>query len=59
MPTRLLSSCTGVGGSAFPPSRILQTARQLDERGARVVLGSVCDDRYDGVMQGVADAILR
>ena len=62
MPTRLLASCTGTDpshGAAYPPSRILQTARGLDARGARVVLGSICDLAYDGVMQAIADAILR
>jgi hypothetical protein len=47
MPNRLVPSCNVAGrGVAFPPIRMLQTARALESRGARVGVGSICQDDY-------------
>ena len=58
-PTRLLTSCSSDRGAAYPPIRILQTAQGVEERGGRVVLGSICDESYDGVMEEIVNAIWR
>lgn len=45
-PNRLTPSCSTENGVAFPPIRILQTAQQLESAGARVGIGSICQDSY-------------
>ena len=42
MPPRLAYSCEDVGGAAYPPRRLVETAQQLQGRGATSVLGSIC-----------------
>ncbi len=46
-PTGIVPSCgTADTGSAMPPTRVLEVARGLAERGARVSLGSICEGSY-------------
>jgi hypothetical protein len=53
MPTRLLTSCTGVGGSAFPPVRMVRVAQELQNRGAGVTVQSICEDSYSGALSEI------
>jgi hypothetical protein len=54
-PSTLVPSCDAPGrGVAFPPRRIVETARELERTGAFVALGSVCDERFSRV----ADTLL-
>ena len=51
---RLVPSCEhDTSGKASPPVRLVQTAGALQESGARVHLGSVCQASYSGVVDGV------
>jgi len=54
MPTRLLPSCNEPGtGLAFPPRRIVETARELEIRGARTAVGSICQSDYSDVVRRI------
>lgn len=64
MPTRLVPSCNVPGrGLAFPPRRIVDTARGLEQAGAGTVVGSVCQESYAGPIDAfvarIADALTR
>lgn len=51
MPTRLVPSCDVVDrGTAFPPRRIVQTAKELDLLGSGVALGSICQEDYSAAL---------
>lgn len=55
-PDRLAPSCEEPAtGVAFPPTRILAVAEELEARGAGVAVGSICRDDYRGPL----DAIVR
>ncbi len=57
--TRLLPSCDTEGrGLAFPPRRIAELTARLGERGAKVVLGSICQPSYDATMGVLLGAIV-
>lgn len=59
LPSRLVPSCNVPGrGIAFPPVRLVEVARDLEARGARVVVGSVCQDSYAAPMEAIARRIL-
>jgi hypothetical protein len=50
-PNRLTPSCDTPGrGVAFPPVRIVQVARGLEEAGARVTVQSICQSDFTGVL---------
>ncbi len=53
---RLLPSCTAPEGRgiAFPPRRIVQTLRGVDELGGRVVLHSICEESFDSLTVDLA-----
>lgn len=55
-PPRRASALTRV---AFPPDRLLRVARGLDARGARVAVGSLCQDRYDSAFASFLEALSR
>lgn len=59
VPSQLSVSCEVPedGGAAHAPVRLVQAAQQLDEAGANVVLGSLCQSDYAEVIDRVADAI--
>ncbi len=57
--TNLVPSCTSDNGVAFPPTRIVETARQLDERGSGTVLASICDPTFDALIDGLVERIAR
>jgi len=49
--TNIEPSCNVAGrGLAFPPRRIVETAKELDLLGSRVALGSICQETYDSVL---------
>lgn len=51
---RLVPSCNLPGsGLAFPPTRILEVARELDLRGARVTVQSICQESYGGALETI------
>ncbi|MEC7525386.1 MAG: hypothetical protein VYE22_36215 [Myxococcota bacterium] len=58
-PNRLVPSCDVPGrGVAFPPIRILQVAESLEARGARVQVGSVCQESHAGrILRGIMEAM--
>ncbi len=50
----LVPSCQhGASGKASPPVRLVKTAEQIQQIGARVHLGSVCQGSYDSVVDGI------
>ncbi len=52
----LIPSCS-IPGIAFPPVRILRSARRLDEAGARVAIGSICNDSYESAFASFLAAL--
>lgn len=53
MTTRLRPSCNVPGrGVAFPPRRIVRLARALEDGGAGVSVGSLCQDSFAGPIDG-------
>ncbi|MBN8616179.1 MAG: hypothetical protein J0L92_36655 [Deltaproteobacteria bacterium] len=59
MGTNLEPSCSSDNGVAFPPTRIVETARQLDARGSGTVLASICDPTFDALIDGLVERIAR
>ncbi len=60
MPNRLVPSCNVAGrGIAFPPIRILQAAQGLEAAGARVAVGSICQETYSGALTTLLRALSR
>lgn len=57
--TGLEPSCASMNGVAFPPTRIVETARELDARGAGTVLASICDPTFDALIDGLVERIAR
>jgi hypothetical protein len=55
--TNLESSCTGSLGAAFPPRRSLETALELENSGARVVAGSVCEESFGAFFDAIAERV--
>ncbi|MBX7190960.1 MAG: hypothetical protein K1X94_02825 [Sandaracinaceae bacterium] len=55
--TNLVPSCSSSNGMAFPPSRLVATARGLEERGAATVLASICDPSFDALIDGLIERI--
>ncbi|MEM1415093.1 MAG: hypothetical protein AAGH15_09345 [Myxococcota bacterium] len=54
--SRLRASCEAPGGGrALPPRRLVTLARELEARGARTVVASICGDDYGPAL----DAIVR
>ncbi|MCA9607148.1 MAG: hypothetical protein KC619_16190 [Myxococcales bacterium] len=59
MPSRLIPSCNVPGrGVAFPPSRILELARRLEGWGARVGVGSICQESFEAPFEAFARLLL-
>ena len=58
-PTRQIPSCRSSDrGVAMPPVRILQAAEALEARGARVAVGSVCQDDHAGpLLRAIVEAL--
>ncbi len=59
MPNRILPSCSDASGVAFPPDRLLRVARGLDAHGARVAVGSLCQDGYDTAFASFLEVLSR
>lgn len=57
--TNLVPSCNSENGLAFPPTRLVETARQLDARGSATVLASICDPTFDALIDGLVERIAR
>jgi hypothetical protein len=55
--TGLEPSCSSDNGVAFPPTRLVETARELDARGAGTVLASICDPTFDALIDGLIERI--
>ncbi|MEM9190390.1 MAG: hypothetical protein AAGF12_14490 [Myxococcota bacterium] len=45
-PTRLASSCQTPRGLAFPPRRMVETARSFQAQGSPTAVGSICAESY-------------
>ncbi|HJL17160.1 MAG TPA: MopE-related protein [Sandaracinaceae bacterium LLY-WYZ-13_1] len=56
----LRPSCERADGtvSATPPQRLVELGRTLDARGARTVLGSICNPSFDAVGDAMIEAAL-
>ncbi|MCB9592034.1 MAG: hypothetical protein H6719_04820 [Sandaracinaceae bacterium] len=54
---RLVASCDGSGGVAFPPERIVQVAEALAVRGARSTVRSICRGALGSLPAEIAAAI--
>jgi len=60
MPTRLTPSCNRPGGGlAFPPRRMVEVARQLEAQGATGVVGSICQDDFEGPVSRILEQVAR
>lgn len=60
MPQELTPSCDRPGtGRAFPPRRMVSLAQQLEERGARAFVQTICQDDYSAAVVGFAQEIGR
>jgi hypothetical protein len=60
MMNRLVPSCNTPGrGIAFPPVRILRVAQGLEARGARVTVGSICQESYATSFRAFAQQLAR
>lgn len=57
--TNLVPSCSSDNGTAYPPTRLVETARGLDARGAGTVLASICDPTFDALLDGLIERIAR
>ncbi|MBX3273713.1 MAG: hypothetical protein KF729_25840 [Sandaracinaceae bacterium] len=58
-PHRLAASCDVPGrGTAFPPRRIVRAAEALERRGASTVVGSICQESYDGTVTAILSRVL-
>ncbi len=59
-PVRLFPSCDEPGtGLAFPPVRIVRAASELDRRGARVSVASICTNDLSGAVDRLVYALRR
>ncbi|MBX3251150.1 MAG: hypothetical protein KF901_28495 [Myxococcales bacterium] len=62
-PTQLRPSCDRIRPGtmqrerAFPPRRIVNAGRLLENRGANVVLQTICQDSFDGALQAIVRKI--
>lgn len=54
--TRRRASCRWPHGDAYPPTRVMGVARALEERGAHVDVGSVCQESFEGALDAILDA---
>ncbi|NOY92836.1 MAG: hypothetical protein GXP55_16750 [Deltaproteobacteria bacterium] len=60
MPSRLTPSCSVPGrGIAFPPVRLVQTARSLRRAGASAYVGSICQADFSSVVEGILEHTAR
>jgi len=51
---RLIPSCLDPArGLAYPPTRLVQVAKELDERGAATSVQSICSDDYTEAVNGI------
>jgi len=58
IPTRLRPSCNVAGrGFAFPPRRMVELGRQLDERGAAASIHSICQSDYAPAMDALVEML--
>ncbi len=56
-PNRLLPSCSTAAGLAFPPRRIVSTARDLTAAGASTSIQSICQSSFTSAVDGVLGAV--
>jgi hypothetical protein len=57
--TNLEPSCSSANGIAYPPTRLVETARDLDAAGAGTVVASICDASFDALLDGLVERISR
>ena len=61
MTNLLLPSCNTANGTAFPPVRIVETARGLEAAEANTVVQSICQDDFgpaiDSIIEKIANAL--
>jgi hypothetical protein len=58
MPTRLRPSCDVAGrGFAYPPRRLVETTRRIDERGGAGVLASICDEDFTPALDAILSRV--
>ncbi len=55
--TNLEPSCSSPNGIAYPPTRLVETARELDARGSGTVVASICDPTFDALIDGLIERI--
>jgi hypothetical protein len=54
MPTRLAPSCDEEGrGVAFPPTRLVEVARQIDAAGGAAVIQSICQGDFTPAVSAI------
>jgi hypothetical protein len=58
-PTRLRTTCHTPTGSAYPARRIIRFGQLLEARGATTLLGSICEQDYEPMLNRFAEDILR
>ncbi|MEM9068804.1 MAG: hypothetical protein AAGE52_09875 [Myxococcota bacterium] len=51
--SRVAPACEGEGGPATPARRLLGIAQGLEARGTPTVAQSICESRYDGLINGL------
>ena len=56
-PSSVLPSCGGPEVEAYPPVRTVTLARDLAERGASVIVGSICADSYELIMERIVERV--
>jgi hypothetical protein len=58
MPTRLAPSCDVPGrGQAFPPRRIVEVAKRLNDQGAAGIVQSICQSDFTPALDAIIDKI--
>ena len=55
--TRLEASCSGGGGNAYPPRRLVELGRALEEGGGAAIYGTVCASNLGAPLERTLDAI--
>ena len=56
-PTRLMPSCSTPNGLAFPPTRIVRVAQEIEAAGGSSVVGSICSSDYGPTVQRILERV--
>jgi len=57
MGNMLEPSCSSSNGVAFPPTRLVAAAEELEDRGAGTVVASICEPTFDALIDGLIERI--